>query len=168
MNPQLSGATDSPSSLANGAATPGALAPAPGQDQRGEAKSLRVPVHDKPTSELVVGIVNDAQKFITSYGELVKHDLKAELRELSIALVAGTIAVGIGVAGLIFFLVAAAFALVEFAEWPNSAAFALVGAVILVSAAIAGTFAKKMFDRVDAPEATRELQKDAEWISDNT
>jgi hypothetical protein len=124
--------------------------------------------NEQNVSSLVAGIVSDAQELLKQQFELLKHEVRSDVRKVkSGVLIVGA---GAGVAALGILLLACALALVLqviFPELPEWACFAIVGAVF---AAVGGGILAAGMSQLNSvnplPEQTAEaLKENVQWIT---
>jgi hypothetical protein len=115
------------------------------------------------------GIVYDVRDYVTNYGELLKHDLKEEVRDLKVAVIAGSVAAYSLGAGLLLLAMGAGYFIASLADWPVEGGLALVGLVVSLAGVIAvAVVARKVSNAGDEVSDADKPAKDAKWISDNT
>jgi uncharacterized membrane protein YqjE len=127
------------------------------------------PVRSEPTvTELVSGIVNDTQTLIKQQIDLVKAELKHDIKRTGDA--AKYFGVGFGLS-----LIAALFLLVSlplFVHWlfpqlPEFACWAITGGVLLVAGLVAFYLGKRVFDSFNPlpDKSMHAMQENLSWIA---
>jgi VIT1/CCC1 family predicted Fe2+/Mn2+ transporter len=118
-------------------------------------------------SSLVTGIISDAQDLIKQQLDLVKHEIREDVRKAKEA--AASLALGLGIAtiGGILFCMVPVYLLNELAHWPLWASFLLVGGLMLVVGAVLTYLAKKEIDTINPlqEESAQALKENVEWIT---
>jgi len=127
------------------------------------------PVQSESTvTELVSGIVNDTQKLIRQQIDLMKAEIKYDIKRTADA--AKFFGIGIGLS-----LIAALFLLVSiplFVHWlfpqlPEFACWASTGGVLLVAALVAFYLGKRVFDSFNPlpDKSLHAMQENLSWIA---
>jgi len=126
--------------------------------------------HDGSVSQLISGIVSDAQVLVRQEIALARQEISEEISNAKQAGIKLGIAGGVLAIGGLLLILALAQAIADLLNWPTWAGYALVG----VGLAIVGYFLfsaaqKQIKDVRPIPEQTVEtLKENVEWIKDRT
>ena len=114
------------------------------------------------SKDLVRELVSDASLLLRRQLELARMEATRQTKHEKRAVKLLTVGAALAYAGGIFFLLAlaAAIGLAFGALWAGAL---LVGAVLLVGAAIAGTIGWTRRERIALPRTRRELQEEISW-----
>lgn len=125
---------------------------------------------DASVSQLLSGIVGDAQTLVRQEIALARQEVREELgqaKDAGIKLAVAGVILAIG--GLLLVLMLAQ-GLADLFDWPNWAGYGLVGAVLAIVGGILFSSAQRQLKQVKpVPEQTVEtLKENVEWIKDRT
>jgi VIT1/CCC1 family predicted Fe2+/Mn2+ transporter len=118
-------------------------------------------------TSLVSGIITDAQDLIKQQLDLVKHEIREDVRKAKEAAASLALGLGIAVVGGILFCTMFVYLLHEEAGLRLWASFAIVGGVLLVVGLVLTYLAKKEADTINPleGEAAKSLQENVQWIT---
>jgi hypothetical protein len=117
---------------------------------------------------LVSGVVADAKELASSYGELIRHDLREQLDRTRRALLASIVAAHAAGAGLLLLAMAGAHGLSIGLGWSLAVSYALFGAVVVIVALALTLVTRHASQRIETPPALEEAKEDAAWIQERT
>lgn len=125
------------------------------------------PESDASMTQLISGIIGDAQELVRQQFAMFRTELKQDVRRTKqtlVALVCGLALVSVGATLLCFMAVyglEAAFA------WPLWACFGLVGGTLAVGGSVAFYAAMKQFNEFNPlpDESAQALKENVQWIS---
>jgi len=126
--------------------------------------------HDSSMTQLISGIVGDAQELVRKEIALARQEVREELDAAKRAGMKLGIAGAVLAVGGLLVVLAIAQGIADLLDWPVWAGYALVGAVL----AIAGGFLfsagqRQIKDVHPLPERTVEtIKENVEWIKDRT
>jgi len=126
------------------------------------------PVRTEPTvTELVSGIVNDSQKLIRQQIDLVKAEVKYDIKRTADAAKYFGAGIGLAVAAALFLLVSIPLLINWLFALPAFAGWAITGGVLLVAAVVAFFLGKRVFDSFNPlpDKSLSALQENLSWIS---
>jgi len=125
---------------------------------------------DGSVSQLISGIVGDAQVLVRQEIALARQEISEEISNakqvgIKLGIASGVLAIG----GLLLIL-ALAQAVADLLNWPTWAGYALVGVVLAIAGYILLSSAQKQIKDVHPiPEQTVEtLKENVEWIKERT
>jgi uncharacterized membrane protein YqjE len=127
------------------------------------------PVRTEPTvTELVSGIVNDTQTLIRQQLDLMKAELKHDIKRTADAAKYFGVGVGLSLIAALFLLVSLPL-LVQwlFPQLPEFACWALTGGVLLVAGLVAFYLGKRVFDSFNPlpDKSLNAMQENLSWIA---
>jgi len=118
-------------------------------------------------TSLVTGIITDAQDLIKQQLDLVKHEIRDDVRKAKEA--AASLALGLGIAavGGILFCTTFVYLLHEELGLRLWASFAFVGGVMLVVGLVLTYLGKKQIDTINPlqEESAQALKENVQWIT---
>jgi len=125
---------------------------------------------DGSVSQLISGIVGDAQVLVRQEIALARQEISEEISNAKQASIKLGIAGGVLAIGGLLLIFALAQALADLLNWPTWAGYALVGVVLAIVGYFLLTAAQKQIKDVrPIPEQTVEtLKENVEWIKDRT
>jgi len=126
------------------------------------------PVRTEPTvTELVTGIVNDSQKLIRQQIDLVKAEIKNDLKRTGDAAKYFGAGFVLAMAAFLFLLVSVPLLLNYLFNLPSFAGWAITGGVLLVAAVVAFFLGKRVFDSFNPlpDKSVNALQENLSWIA---
>ena len=125
--------------------------------------------HDSSITDVIRDAVRDAQELVRGEIALAKAEAREEVRKLAMGatlLAAGALAAVIGICLL---LMAAAWAISEFAAWPASVGFAIVAvATLLMAVALAFVGKGRMTAERRMPRTMDTMKENMEWMRART
>lgn len=125
---------------------------------------------DASVSQLLSGIVGDAQELVRKEIALARQEIREEIgsaKDAGIKLgIAGAV---LGVGGLLLVL-ALSQALADLLNWPTWAGYGLVGLVLAIAGYVLFSSAQKRIKQISpVPEKTvATMKENVEWIKDRT
>jgi len=125
---------------------------------------------DGSVSQLISGIVGDAQVLVRQEIALARHEISEELSNAKQAGIKLGIAGGVLAIGGLLLIFALAQGIADLLNWPTWAGYALVGVVLAIIGYFLLSAAQKQIKDVrPIPEQTVEtLKENVEWIKDRT
>jgi len=125
---------------------------------------------DGSVSQLISGIVEDAQVLVRQEIALARQEISEEISNAKQAGIKLGIAGGVLAIGGLLLILALAQALADLLNWPTWAGYALVGVVLaIVGYFLLSAAQKQIKDVRPIPEQTVEtLKENVEWIKDRT
>jgi len=125
---------------------------------------------DTSISQLISGIVGDAQALVRQEIALARQEISEEIGNAKQAGIKFGIAGGVLAGGGLLLILALAQGIADLLNWPNWAGYVLVGAVLAIAGYILLSSAQKQMKEVHpVPEQTLEtLKENAEWIKERT
>jgi hypothetical protein len=125
---------------------------------------------DTSISQLISGIVGDAQVLVRQEIALARQEISEEIGNAKQAGIKFGIAGGVLAGGGLLLILALAQGIADLLNWPNWAGYVLVGAVLAIAGYILLSSAQKQMKEVHpVPEQTLEtLKENAEWIKERT
>jgi Putative Actinobacterial Holin-X, holin superfamily III len=125
---------------------------------------------EQPTLvELIAGVATGARDLAAAHAEQLRSEVSAEVARGQAAVVALAIGGMTTFVGIAFVLIALVRALVEFAAWPEWAAWLLVGGIACALGAIVLAYGAALWKSLrGVPDQTlRSIQESMSWISNN-
>ena len=125
---------------------------------------------DASVSQLLSGIVGDAQELVRKEIALARQEIREEIgsaKDVGVKLgIAGAV---LGVGGLLLVL-ALSQALADLLNWPTWAGYGLVGLVLAIAGYVLFSSAQKRIKQISpVPEKTvATMKENVEWIKDRT
>jgi uncharacterized membrane protein YgdD (TMEM256/DUF423 family) len=118
-------------------------------------------------TSLVSGIISDAQDLIKQQLNLVKHEIREDVRKAKEAAASLALGVGLALAGGILFCTMFVYLLHEEAGLRLWASFAIVGGVLLVVGLALLYFGKKEAETINPMEGetAKALEENVQWIT---
>lgn len=125
---------------------------------------------DGSVSQLISGIVGDAQVLVRQEIALARQEISEEISNAKQAGIKLGIAGGVLAIGGLLLILALAQAVADLLNWPTWAGYALVGVVLAIVGYILLSSAQKQIKDVHPiPEQTVEtLKENVEWIKERT
>jgi hypothetical protein len=125
---------------------------------------------DTSVSQLIGGIVGDAQELVRQEIALARQEIREEISTAKNAGVKLGIAGAVLAIGGLLLVLMLAQALADLLDWPIWAGYGLVGLVLAVAGYILLSSAQKQIKEIrPVPEKTVEtLKENVEWIKDRT
>jgi len=125
---------------------------------------------DTSVSQLISGIVADAQELVRKEITLARHEIREEIGNAKDAGIKLGIAGGVLAIGGLLVILALAQGIADLFNWPTWAGYALVGVVLAIVGGILFSSAQKKIKEIHpVPEQTVETMKEnVEWIKDRT
>jgi len=126
--------------------------------------------HDSSMTQLISGIVGDAQELIRKEIALARQEVREELDAAKSAGIKLGIAGAVLAVGGLLLVLAIAQGIADLLDWPVWAGYALVGVVLAVVGGILFSVGQRQIKHVHpVPERTVETMKEnVEWIKDRT
>ena len=121
-------------------------------------------------SQLISGIVGDAQELVRKEITLARHEIREEIGNAKDAGIKLGIAGAVLAIGGLLVILALAQGIADLFNWPTWAGYALVGVVLaIVGGVLFSSAQKKIKELHPVPEQTVETMKEnVEWIKDRT
>jgi uncharacterized membrane protein YqjE len=132
-----------------------------------QALNAAAPDNPPTLAQLVSGIADDAQRLIQQQYQMLRAEVKEDMRRSKAAVQYLGVGAGLAVLGAVFLLVALPL-LVNWAfSWPDWAGWALIGAVLAVVGSVALYAGKRVFDKNNPlPDKTlNALEENISWIA---
>jgi len=125
---------------------------------------------DGSVSQLISGIVGDAQVLVRQEIALARQEISEEISTAKQAGIKLGVAGGVLAVGGLLLVLALAQSIADLFNWPTWAGYALVGVVLAIVGYILLSSAQKQLKNVrPIPEQTVEtLKENAEWIKERT
>jgi VIT1/CCC1 family predicted Fe2+/Mn2+ transporter len=118
-------------------------------------------------SSLVSGIINDAQDLIKQQLDLVKHEIREDVRKAKEAAASLALGLGLAVVGGILFCTMFVYLLHEEAGLRLWVSFAIVGGVLLAVGLVLTYLGKKEAETINPMEgeSAKALEENVQWIT---
>jgi len=125
---------------------------------------------DTSVSQLISGIVADAQDLVRKEITLARHEIREEIGNAKDAGIKLGIAGAVLAIGGLLLVLAVAQGIADLFNWPTWAGYALVGVVLaIVGGILLSSAQRKLKELHPMPEQTVEtLKENVEWIKDRT
>jgi len=127
------------------------------------------PVRSEPTvTELVSGIVNDSQKLIRQQIDLVKAEVKHDIKRTADGAKYYGVGFGLCLVAVFFLLVSLVYLLGWlFPQLPEFACWAITGGVLLAGGLVAFYLGKRVFDSFNPlpDQSMHALQENLSWLA---
>ncbi len=125
---------------------------------------------DASVSQLLSGIVGDAQTLVRQEIALARQEIREEISEAKSAGIKFGIAGAVLAIGGLLLVLTLAQGIADLFDWPTWAGYGLVGVVLAVAGYVLLSSAQKQIKNVNpVPEKTVETMKEnVEWIKDRT
>jgi hypothetical protein len=125
---------------------------------------------DASVSQLLSGIVGDAQTLVRQEIALARQEIREEISEAKSAGIKFGIAGGVLAIGGLLLVLTLAQAIADLFDWPVWAGYGLVGVVLAIAGYLLLSSAQNQIKKVHpVPEKTVETMKEnVEWIKDRT
>ena len=138
----------------------------------GNRQSLNAPAQEPTLTELVSGIADDAQRLIVQQYQMLRAEVKEDLRRTKSALKYMGLGIGASVVGAVFLVVALPLLLndlLDTAQHRPWVGWAIIGGVMLVLGVIALFVGKRIFEKNNPlPDKTlNALEENLSWIANN-
>jgi hypothetical protein len=133
----------------------------------GNRQALNTPGHEPTLTELVSGIADDAQRLITQQYQMLRAEVREDIRRTKSALAYMGFGAAAAALGLLFLVVALPLLINWGFNWPAWAGWALVGGVLLV-VGIIGLFAGRAIFKKNNPlpdKTLNALEENLSWIA---
>jgi len=133
----------------------------------GSRQSLNTPGHEPTMTELVAGIAEDAQRLITQQYQMLRAEVKEDIRRTKSALAYMGFGVAASAVGLLFLVVALPLIINWGFNLPEWAGWAIVGGVLLVVGIIGLVVGRGIFKKNNPlPDKTlNALEENLSWIA---
>lgn len=125
---------------------------------------------DASVSQLLSGIVGDAQTLVRQEIALARQEIREEIDTAKSAAIKLGIAGGVLAIGGLLLILMLAQALADLLNWPVWAGYGIVGVILAIAGYVLLSTAQKQIKEVHpVPEKTVETMKEnVEWIKDRT
>lgn len=125
---------------------------------------------DTSMSQLISGIVGDAQELVRKEIALARQEVREELDAAKSAGIKLGIAGGVLAVGGLLVVLALAQGIADLLNWPAWAGYALVGVILAIAGGILLSAAQRQIKSIHpVPERTVEtIKENVEWIKDRT
>jgi len=125
---------------------------------------------DTSMSQLISGIVGDAQDLVRKEIALARQEVREELGAAKDAGIKLSIAGAVLAVGGLLVVLALAQGIADLFNWPTWAGYALVGVILAIAGGILLSAAQRQIKNIHpVPERTIETMKEnVEWIKDRT
>ena len=132
-------------------------------------QALNAAATDNPPSlaQLVSGIADDAQKLIHQQYQMLRSEVKEDMRRTKAAVQYLGVGAGLAVVGALFLLISLPLLLNWAFNWPAWGGWALMGGVLAVVGGVALYAGKRIFDKNNPlPDKTlNALEENISWIA---
>lgn len=120
--------------------------------------------YDQTIADVIRSTIHDAQDLMRGEIALAKAELREEVKRVGAGMAALAAACVGAMIAAVLLLMAAAWGISSAAGWPAWAGFALVGAVVLVAAAVLGMMGRKRFNGERRMPLTMDTMKETmQW-----
>ena len=132
-------------------------------------QALNTTATDNPPSlaQLVSGIADDAQRLIQQQYQMLRSEVKEDMRRTKAAVQYLGVGAGLAVVGALFLLISLPLLLNWAFNWPAWGGWALMGGVLAVVGGVALYAGKRIFDKNNPlPDKTlNALEENISWIA---
>ena len=125
--------------------------------------------YDDSIADVLKRTLHDVQELVRGEVALAKAEMRGEMRRMGSGVAALAVAAVSALIAVVFLLTAVAWAISTGFGWPAWTGFALVGAVVLIVAAVLGVVGRNRLTATPPmPRTMDTLKENAEWMKART